>query len=196
MLFDQQAKEVFEMPWGWDRVDKTQEIIIPKLKVLADKMERLIAEIYGSDTLRNYGHKSVPSSASGVSGYTGKVRRSKPFDESKNNLSDIEVGITPNAKGTKILRANINKVANLINYDKVYGELCLDITEMREDVTIGIRFGVASYARVKYHRSVYKTYADNVEKFQLNKLISEVWEEDTFCLAHLPKSSDLLSCDS
>lgn len=71
------------MDWGWDRVDKTQDIIIPKLKILAGRMECLIAEIYGSDVLKNYGHKSVPSSASGISGYTRKVRKDQPFDESK-----------------------------------------------------------------------------------------------------------------
>jgi hypothetical protein len=194
MLFNQQTKDIFEMPWGWERVEKTQEIIIPKLKILADKMECLIAEIYGSDVLNNYGHKSVPSSANGISGYTRKVRKDKPFDESKNNLSDIEVGITPNASGTKVLRANIDKIANLVYYDKVYGELCVNLTEMRGAITLCIRFGVATYGRVKYNSSVYRTYADNVEKLRLTNIIEDEWEEDYFSIAHLPKSGNLNSC--
>ena len=194
MLFDQKVRNICDMNWSWDRVDKTREIIIPKLTILANRMECLIAEIYGSDVLKNYGHKSVPSSADGISGYTRKVRKDQPFDESKNNLSDVQVGITPNAKGTKILRANSDTTNNLLFYDKVYGELCVNLTEMEADLVLCIRFGLASYARVKYHPKVYKTYADNVERFQLTQLILDNWRNDDFCYAHLPKSGGLNDC--
>ena len=65
---------------------------------------------------------------------------------------------------------------------------------MRGDITLCIRFGVATYGRVKYNPSVYKAYADNVDKLQLTDLIADEWEEDYFSIAHLPKSGDLNSC--
>jgi len=192
MLFDLQDLQVFDKEWGWERVDAIQERIIPKLNILADRMEFLIAEIYGSDILIHYGHKSVPSSANMKSGYTktGESRRNRPFDPNFNNLSDVGVGITPNAKGVKIPRKKPQKDPSKRYYDKVYGELSVVATDMRGTTTLGIRFGLESWTKAKYHPDVYGTYAWNVMRMKVNDLLIDAFGDNNFCYAYPPDSKN------
>lgn len=188
MLFDIDDLQVFDKAWGWERVDAIQERIIPKLKILAGKMECLITDIYGSDILINYGHKSVPSSANIKSGYTktGKSRRNSEFDPNFNNLSDVGVGITPNAKDVQILRDKLPKDVSKKYYDKVYGELAIVATDTRGEVTLGVRFGISSWARAKYHPNVYGEYAWNLKRAKINTLLTDIFKDDNFFYASMP----------